>query len=262
MPTLGKDLKNAMTAPNTPQSPQAPSPGVATRSRILDSLPSQARITSEQAAARSRVVRHLRIALPVLALVLVIALLLNTRSQTSDRAILNDFADITANPEEVRMANPRFAGVDNEGKPYVITAEAAIQRADSDDIVELDHPRAVTHDDNNETVVTANKGLFRSKGKVLELSEEVTLERSIGSDNYSLRTPAATVLIDDKTVTSDQGVTGVGPSGETLRADRMRAYNENGKIIFEGNVSMRIFPKSLNTESEVSPEDETGDKPK
>lgn len=216
------------------------------RPHILETLPSRARVTGEQAAARSRRVRRLRIALPVLAVALVVALVLTTRTQPPDQTFLNDLADMTANPEDLRMANPRFAGVDGEGRPYEITALSARQDPEQSKVVELDHPRAVASGRDKDTVVTAEKGVFQSESNILELKDDVTLEHRIGPDVYVLRSPSATVSMDKKTVTSDQGVSGEGPDGAALRADRMRAYNEDGKIIFEGNVSMRIFPKKLN----------------
>ena len=83
---------------------------LAARRRVLDSLPSQARTTGDKAAARSRLVRRLRIALPILAIVLVGAFLFNTNSNDVDDAFLDDFKDIDASAEELSMASPRFAG--------------------------------------------------------------------------------------------------------------------------------------------------------
>ena len=59
------------------------------RTDVLSSLPSRARTTNDKAAARSRMVKRLRIALPVLALVLVAAFLFNTTRQQADDAFLD-----------------------------------------------------------------------------------------------------------------------------------------------------------------------------
>ena len=61
----------------------------------LESLNFRARTTGQDAAARSRFVRRLRIALPILALVLVASsfFLINTQSNTVDEAFLEDFKD-------------------------------------------------------------------------------------------------------------------------------------------------------------------------
>ena len=70
------------------------------------------------------------------------------------------------------------------------------------------------------------------------------LEHEIGNNVYVFRSPAATVDIKDELVSSDAGVGGDGPGGGALKADSMKAYNAEGRIVFEGNVSMRIYPNS------------------
>ena len=212
------------------------------RRGVLDNLPTRQRLTGDQAAARSQIVRKLRIALPILAVVLIGALLVNTQSGSGDDAFLDDFANLDATPEELRMANPRFAGVDDKGHPYEITAEAALQASGVQDLVDLVNPRAVTRGVDSNTIVSADKGLFRSKENILDLSDSVIVNHSIGGEAYVLKTPAATVSIGEETVQSTTGIEGESESGR-LRADTMRAYNSEGRVVFEGNVSMRIFPK-------------------
>ncbi len=217
---------------------------LASRRRVLDSLPSGARTTGDQAAARSRMVRRLRIALPILALVLVGAFLFNTTSNEVDDAFLDDFKDIDASAEELSMASPRFAGVDNKGKPFEITAEMARQNTNLKDIVTLDRPHAVQGENNGSTVVSADKGVYRSEQNILELEDQVTLQHEVGSEVYVFHAPSASVAIKDEIVTSDTGVDGEGSNGRELTAERMKAYNGDGRVVFEGNVHMRIYPKN------------------
>jgi|GEM_PF-1146171 len=229
-----------MSSVETPMNEAVDPDLIAGQRRILEHLPSQQRTTNEQALARSKLVRRLRIALPVLAVVLIGAFFLNTRSNQVDEAFLEDFVNLEVTPDELEMANPRFAGIDEKGQPFEITAEAATRTPDADEVVSLNRPRAVTQGSHEQTVVFANSGLYRSNEKILELEDEVTLEHVIGSDNYVLRTPAATVLIDEDRVESDRGVEGEGPGGNTLSADKMKAYENEGRIVFEGNVKLKI----------------------
>ena len=214
------------------------------RKRVLDTLPTGARLTGEQAAARSTMIRRLRIALPVIALALVATFLLNTQNGGVDQAFLEDFQDVEAQPENLSMGNPRFTGVDAKGNPFDITAIEAIRNPDQEDYVTLDRPRAVTSDDGKQSVVFADKGGYATEARVLELEDNVTLDHSIGGEKYVLTTPAAKVNVENQLVTSDSGVYGSGPKGTKIKADRMNAFNQEGRIIFEGNVSMRIYPSS------------------
>ncbi|WP_425407973.1 LPS export ABC transporter periplasmic protein LptC [Hyphococcus sp.] len=232
-----------MTTAATEQDAAAPERGTVSR-RALDSLPTRARTTGSQAAARSRLVRRLRIGLPILGLVLVAAFFFNTTSEENDSAFLQDFEDVRATAEELRMASPRFSGIDTKGKPFEITAAAAIQNPQVKDVVQLENPKAVQGDAGETNIVTAQNGVYRSDAKILELNDDVTLEHDVGADTYIFRSASATVSIDDEVVTSDAGIGGEGPAGETLQADRMKAYNNEGRVVLEGNVRMRLYPKS------------------
>ena len=244
-----------MTTVTTDQEQTSATPPRASARRRLDSLPSRARTTSDQAASRSRMVRRLRIALPALALVFVAAFLFNTSSNQTDDAFLGDFENIEASAEELSMANPRFAGVDNKGKPFEITASTARQNTKVKDVVALDRPRAVQGqkegEDKGSTIVSADNGVYRSDTNILELTDDVTLEHQVAGDTYVFRSPAATVAIKDEVVTSDAGVGGSGPKGRELNAERMKAYNGDGRVVFEGNVHMRIYPKSTEPAPEL-----------
>ncbi|MCA8889820.1 MAG: LPS export ABC transporter periplasmic protein LptC [Parvularculaceae bacterium] len=231
-----------------------------TATGMLESLTIRRRTTGEAAAARAMLMRRLRIILPAIAVGLIAIFFLNTRSTQSDEAFLNDFANLEATPQSLQTSNLRFSGVDAQGNPYEITAQSTTQRANADKVIDLEKPRAVTAGDAKSSVVEAAAGTFDSQSKLLELDDGVTFEHTIGRDNYVLKTPTATVSIDDQTVVSGEGVIGDGPGGSSLKADAMNANNRNGLIVFEGNVSMRLYPKQADLKQGAAPEDaQTGD---
>lgn len=231
-------------AGNAPANPGSASPSTVTapNRRILDTLPTGARLTGAQAAARSIMIRRLRVALPILACVLIAAFLMNTQNSGVDEAFLEDFKDIEAKPENLSMGNPRFTGIDTRGNPFDITAFEATRDASKQDFVTLDHPKAITGGDGKQSVVFADKGGYATDTRILQLEENVMLDHNIGGEKYVLKTPAATVTVDEQLVISDAGITGRGPRGESLTADRMNAFNNEGRVVFEGNVRMRIYP--------------------
>lgn len=230
----------------------------------LDSLTIRRRTTGEQASARAILMRRLRVALPVVALLLVVAFFLNTRTDGVDDAFLDDFADLNATTQNLSSVKPQFSGVDTKGNPYQITADAASQKPETREIVELDAPRAITAGRDSQSVVEAKSGVFNTDDKQLVLKDGVTFEHAIGRKNYVLRSSSATVSIDDRTVVTDSAVKGDGPDGATLRADRMSADNESGAVVFEGDVSMRLYPSNATKPApdgqEPAPQAEQGDR--
>ncbi len=230
------DASTAISQPSTP-----PEKRVA-----LETLSIKRRTTNEKAVARSRLIRRMRIILPVLAVVLVVALFQNMKSDGPDEAFLDDFTlDVT--PDQYEMANPRFTGVDGSGKPFEIIADAATRTPDEEDALTLSNPKAVTQGADAKTVVVAEEGLFQSEKKILELDKDVTLEHTVGDDFYTLKTDAATVLIDEKIVHTDKGVVGDGPGGDELQADKMTAYQDEDRVVFEGNVRLKVYQSADKT---------------
>lgn len=246
-------------AADAPLAPESAGPARArTNKGSLDSLTIRRRTTGEDAAARAQFMRRMRVALPILAIVLIAAFVFNTRQSGVDDAFLEDFADIDGTPQSLKTAKPHFTGVDARGNPYEVTAEAALQQANGGKVVDLEAPRAVTSTGDGQSVVAAKSGVFDADAKRLDLREGVTFEHKVGATNYVLKTPQATYTIDDRVVVSDAGVAGEGSDGELLKADRMSANDREGKLVFEGNVSMRIFPRQTKeTAGETAEPNET-----
>lgn len=245
---------NATVIENAPAGDAPPSKTRTSRG-ALETLTIRRRTTGEAAAARAVLMRRLRIALPILALLLIGAFFLNTRNGREDDAFLNDFADVNATAQNLSSAKPQFSGVDNRGNPYEITADSASQKPESREIVELDEPRAVTAGAKDQSVVAAKSGVFNTDDKKLLLKDGVTFERAIGRDNYVMKSPTATVSIDEQTVVTGEGVEGEGPGGSALKADRMQANNRDGTVVFEGGVTMRLYPKQAGGAEEALPQE-------
>lgn len=212
----------------------------------LAGLTPRRRLTGEQAAARSRMVRRLRVALPIVALALVAFFLASAGDDGQRNIDLSDLEEdgIDASAEELRMANPRFSGVDADGAPYDITADTATQARSDEKLINLERPKAVTVGDAKSSTLTARAGAYRSDENTLVLRDDVTYARQAGEDGYVLRTSEATFTVDEERVVSDRPVSGEGPRGSTLRADSLQADNQSGRVVLEGNVRMRIYPKT------------------
>lgn len=222
--------------------------------RRLEALPTRRRLTGAEAAARSLWVRRLRIGLPIGVIGLVVVFLANTRSGEDNAAFLEDFKDSAALPEQASMAGASIAGVTKDGKPYRIEFDQANQIPGSDEVVSLEKPRAVTQGAQEETIVAADRGEMRSKDNILTLTDNVTLNHAVGGKIYRLTAPSATVNVDEGVVVVDSGVEGASEDG-TLRADRMRAYNGEQRVVFEGNVSMRLNPRLNPAAAQATDED-------
>jgi lipopolysaccharide export system protein LptC len=138
---------------------------------------------------------------------------------------------------QLRMINPRYAGIDRLGRPYVVTAAVGRQVPDRQDLMSLESPRAVmkVHSD-AEVVVTAASGVYQSQAQLLDLFGGVTLVHQNGT---RFVTDAARVDAAGNTAVGDDPVEGHGPSGD-IKAQGFRILDRGDTIIFTGRSDMLL----------------------
>ena len=139
--------------------------------------------------------------------------------------------------KELRMVNPRYAGVDRLGRPYLVTAAIGRQAPERQDLMSLEAPRAdiKVHAD-ADLVVTALTGIYQSQAQLLDLFGEVTLVRQ---DGTRFVTNSARVNVADNTAEGSEPVAGHGPSGDVNSAG-FRITDKGAAIIFTGKSDMLL----------------------
>jgi lipopolysaccharide export system protein LptC len=174
---------------------------------------------------RSRQVRMLRIALPVVVVVLlgVIALWPQFRPRQIE----------TAQEERRRseMVNTRFTGMDRSSRPYTITSDSAAQAMDGSGIIEMNHPIAeITLANGRWIAVKAVHGRYDQNSGKIDLDGAVEL---FHDDGYRFLTEKAHVDFNQGVVWGDQPVEGHGPKGE-IRALGFRVTDKGENTVFTG----------------------------
>jgi lipopolysaccharide export system protein LptC len=191
----------------------------------------------------SRTVRRMKVALPVGAVLLVAMIFMFGR----ERAAVIDAeqaADLAALGTGLRLDNPRFAGVTEDGDPFVVTADWALPDGAMPDRVDLEKPVGELHmaDETVVTVRAATGELFRGEER-LNLAGDVVLETS---DGYRIETPRVEVDLGAKVAFAPQRLHATGPRGG-IEADRVRVVRGEGEgdatVRFEGDVRVTWRPE-------------------
>ena len=184
---------------------------------------------------RSRVVRLLRVAMPV-AIVLIIAGLVGA-------VVYNTLRPGTEVPQAsnrpIRLVNPRFVGRDDRGRAFVITATSATRDPKQYEKVYLDHPSLVLDEQGPDpTRITARDGVYHQDTGKLEVSGGVRM----ASARAAFET--ATSQFDTKTgeLVGSGPVQGSGPLGE-IDAKSYGVYEKGDRMVFDGGVHTRLIPK-------------------
>ena len=138
---------------------------------------------------------------------------------------------------ELRMLNPRYAGVDRENRPYVVTSAIGRQASNRDDLMSLERPRAeMTMHNGALVVVTAATAMYQSQAQLLDLFGDVNLVHENGT-RFVTNTAHVDVAADS--AVGNDPVTGHGPSGD-ITAQGFRVLDRGNTIVFTGKSNLLL----------------------
>lgn len=199
----------------------------------------------------SKIVRWLKIGLPLLALGLLSAVFLLPRDHGFDGGLIYSTADLLALGEGLTVSNPRFTGTTEEGEPFVVSATSATPDGPDPEKVVLASPEATVDQDARSVVLTAVTGTLLPKESRLMLSGDVML---VTSDGYKVTTGYVDANIKTGALDAPGPVRAVGPQGaieagsfRAVRADRAAPAATTGlpvgdRIWFENRVKVTYAP--------------------
>jgi len=138
---------------------------------------------------------------------------------------------------ELRMLNPRYAGVDPENRPYIVTSAICRQASNRDDLMSLERPRAeITMHNGALVVVTAATAMYQAQAQLLDLFGDVNLVHENGT---RFMTNTAHVDVAADSVVGTDPVTGHGPSGD-ITAQGFRVLDKGNTIVFTGKSNLLL----------------------
>jgi lipopolysaccharide export system protein LptC len=191
----------------------------------------------------SRTVRQLKVALAIAAILLVGTIFMFGR----ERAVVFDAeqaGNLAVLGAGLKLDNPRFSGITEDGDPFVVTADWALPDGATPDRVELEKPVGELHlaDERVVTVRAAAGELFRGDD-LLNLAGDVVFETS---DGFQARMPRIELDLASKVAVAPARLRATGPRG-SIEADWMRlvrgAAPGDATIRFEGDVRVNWRPQ-------------------
>ncbi len=191
----------------------------------------------------SRTVRHLKVVLAITAILLVGTIFMFGR----ERAVVFDAeqaANLAVLGAGLKLDNPRFSGITEDGDPFVVTADWALPDGATPDRVDLEMPTGELHlADERVVTVRAEAGeLFRSDDR-LNLMGDVIFQTS---DGFEAKMPRIELDLASKVAVAPARLRATSPRG-SIEADRMRMARgttpNSSTIRFEGNVRVSWRPE-------------------
>ncbi len=222
---------------STREDPRAPpavplrAAGPAAPRRML--APSRGRWTpsAAQIARRRFTVRLAKFLFPVLGVGLLVGIAVWPEiGRMEDSARVSFRRVIQAQPDAVRLVEPRYQGVDEQNRPFTVTADVAAQ-TDAPDIVDLSQPRAdILLTDGSWVLLESRDGRFDKARNLLDLSGDVTLWQDGGN---MLVTATANVQLGEGSASGNSPVAAQGPFG-TLVSEGFRLTERGQVVVFTG----------------------------
>lgn len=229
--TLATDLDHISPA-------QQRGPGLADGHRAEAARLRAAQSSAAYADAKrhSRLVRLLRVGIPIGALASFVAFIVFP--------FINPFRDagvsvgaIRMDGTRVTMENPRLAGHRKDNKPYEVTADSAIQDIRIPNVIELAGIKArLVNADNSVLNLTANNAVFDTQKEQLQLKGDVRLRMGEGQE---AQLKSADVDFKAGTVRSREAVT-VRLPDMSVAADSLDVVDNGASVAFIGRVSAHI----------------------
>jgi lipopolysaccharide export system protein LptC len=195
--------------------------------------------------AYSKIVRWLRLVLPLVAVAIVVMLFTWT--------LLDESTQIAEKPKgkgmdqaENELVAAKFESRDSNGNPFTLTAARALQgqpkEGQDEKIIYLEKPSGEMLLEQGRTItLSAVQGEYDQGRQALRLEGGVRLSTG---DGYEVDTDKVLVNIKDSRADSSAPVTGHGPAG-TIEALGFSADNEQGRLILKGPARLVIKPEAL-----------------
>jgi lipopolysaccharide export system protein LptC len=215
--------------------------GRAARAYTVSGRTDNARVF-RSAMRHSRMIRLLRVAIPLAVVIAVAATVLAATVLDPLRALAKlpvDIGSLVVSGTKITTQGPRYAGYTQDKRPYVVTARTAAQDVTKPGIIELvDLHATLTMKDAGQVEVTARTGLFETKADLLTLRDDVL----VTSATYQARLIEAVINVRTNHVVSEQPVEITMKQG-TVNANRLEVLDSGEVIRFERGVVMVLTPQ-------------------
>ncbi len=186
----------------------------------------------------------LKFILPLIALAIV-GILITRLSVTPQQPLATLPKEEKTTPGQIELIQAKYEGMDEQGRPYTVTADKAVRAMNAPDSVLFDNPVAdITLQDKTWVAVKAKNGSFDHKAERLTLKDDVTVFHDSG---YEMHAQDLQINLKQKTAVTGLPVNAQGPMG-TITAASLSVEDQGDLIVFGGPATLTFFKLSFKKE--------------
>ena len=206
-----------------------------------------------RARRHSRRVRLLRVAIPLVLVISIVATILAVYFNPL-RVLAKlpaSISGLTISGTKVTMIEPKLAGFTRDERRYELSAVAAAQDMLKRDVVNFEEPRASLEMADGSTInMRAATGSFDRKANVLTLFRDIVLTSTSG---YEAHLSQAVVDVKNGNIISDEPVEVTSLQG-TLRSNRLEVMKSGEVVRFDNGVTMMLMPEGEQSRDPTVPQ--------
>ena len=191
--------------------------------------------------SHDRLIGFLAKALPMGIGVLAAFMIVTPLSPRGEVSFLLDRNKVAVIDERLRVDNAMYRGLDDEGRPFSLTAGEAVQRSSAEGVVRMQDLVARIALPEGPARIGAQAGSYAIEEDVMSV---VGPMRLIAADGYRMTASDVSIDLEARRMVGEGGVKGAIPAG-TFSADAIRADLAERTVMLDGNARLRMTPGKL-----------------
>lgn len=186
--------------------------------------------------AHDRFINILKVALPAAIGIVLAFLAFSPLDDKQEVSFVLDMNKVGSASERMRVQSAQYRGQDDLGRPFLLTAESALQRRSDDPRVDIAGVRARIYLRNGPAQLRADRARYDMAAERVEVIGPVLLT---AADGYQLRTRDVDVDLKSRSLASRGPVDGRMPLG-TFSAGRLEADLPDRQVVLSGRARLHI----------------------
>jgi lipopolysaccharide export system protein LptC len=186
-------------------------------------------------------VGFLKFVLPALVGVLLAYLALAPLSKGPEVSFLLDKNKVETAKEHMRTQQAQYRGQDKLGRPFLVSAQSAVQARSSDPIVNIDGMAAQIRLDSGPARIEGERARYDMSVQQVDVAGPISVT---AADGYRLDTRDVTVDLGERSLQSRGAVEGRMPLGR-FSAGRFRANLDERTVVLDGRARLHIVQGAI-----------------
>ena len=186
--------------------------------------------------SHDKLIRTLKLALPALIGVVLAFLFFSPLEEKPAVSFLLDKNKVDSAEERLKVSAAQYRGQDDQGRPFVINAQGALQANSQTQVVEINGLSAQILLDNGPAGFRANRARYYMSNDQVDVVGPILFT---AADGYRMGTRDVTVNMRNRTLASRGPVEGQMPLGR-FSANQLRVNLPDRTVVLEGRARLHI----------------------